>query len=98
MITQIKNPEDVSTFAKILIQEGVSFHPDDDFESYINFKTGLPLYTPEEAQQRDMLMNACFTICEENGIDIYDHMLETFLIETKMAEFIPLPSLLSAMN
>ena len=92
MITQINNLEDVSTFAKVLIQEGLSFHADEDFDSYINLKTGLPIYTPEEAELRDELMNSCFVVCEKNGIDIYSHMLETFLIETKMSGIIPISS------
>ena len=38
MITKINTAEDVKTFAKQLISEGTSFHPDDDFNNYINMK------------------------------------------------------------
>lgn len=37
MITKIETSEDVKIFAKQLIQEGVSFYPDDDFNDYVDF-------------------------------------------------------------
>lgn len=42
MINDIKTVEDVKLFAKQIIGEGVSFHPDDDFNDYVNFKTNEP--------------------------------------------------------
>lgn len=92
MTITINNPADVSSFARMLVREGVSFHPDDDFNSYIDLKSGEPIYTSEEAQIRNGIMETCFTVCERNGIDIYDYMLEIMLIETKMSGIIPLPS------
>lgn len=92
MITQIQTIGDVKVFAKQLIAEGVSFHPDDDFNDYINFKENIPCYSKEEADIRNELMNNCFEICEKAGIDIYDLMLEVTLVETGMDNYIPLPS------
>jgi len=92
MITKIETSEDVKTFAKQLIAEGVSFHPDDDFNDYVNFKEDKPCYTKEEAYLRNELMSSCFDVCEKEGVDIYDVMLEVTLIETGMDKFIPLPS------
>ena len=92
MITTIKTADDVKAFAKQLISEGVSFHPDDDFNDYVNFKENTPTYTKEEADLRNNLMNRCFEVCEKEEIDIYDTMLEVTLIETGMDKFIPLPS------
>ena len=37
-------------------------------------------------------MNQCFTVCEKNGVDIYDTMSEVALKETGLDKFIPLPS------
>ena len=37
-------------------------------------------------------MRSCFEVCEKEGVDIYDVMLEVSLIETGMDKFIPLPS------
>ena len=92
MITKIETNEDVRGFAKQLIAEGISFHPDDDFNDYVNFKENKPTYTKEEADLRNDLMNMCFDVCEKEGVDIYDVMLEVSLIETGMDKFIPLQS------
>lgn len=42
MIIKINTVEDVKTFAKQLTSEGISFHPDDDFNNYINMETEKP--------------------------------------------------------
>jgi len=92
MITQIQTSEDVKAFAKQLIAEGVSFHPDDDFNDYVNFTENKPCYSKEEADLRNEMMNNCFEVCEKEGVDIYDLMLEVTLIETGRDKIIPLPS------
>ena len=92
MLKQIKTTKDVVAFAKQLIKEGVNFHPDDDFNDYINLETEKPTYTKDEAEFRNELMNQCFAVCEKNGVDIYDTMSEVALKETGMDKFIPLPS------
>lgn len=92
MITKIETADDVKAFAKQLISDGVSFHPDDDFNDYVNFKENTPTYTKVEADLRNDVMNMCFEVCEKEGIDIYDTMLDVTLIETGMDMFIPLPS------
>lgn len=92
MITQIKTSKDVAEFAKQIISEGVSFHPDDDFNDYVVFKTNKPSYTKKQAEVRNKLMNECFSVCDKEGTDIYGIMLEVTLIETGMNKFIPLPS------
>ncbi len=92
MLKQITTTKDVAAFAKQLIKEGVSFHPDDDFNDYINLETKEPTYSKNEADFRNELMNQCFSICEKNGIDIYDTMNEVALKETGLDKFIPLPS------
>jgi hypothetical protein len=88
MITEINTTEAVKEFAKQIIAEGVSFHTDDDFNDYVVFKTSKPFYTNKQAEIR----NKCFTVCENEGTDIYGIMLEVTLIETGMDKFIPLPS------
>ena len=92
MITKIQTSEDVKAFAKQLISEGLSFHPDDDFNDYVNLKEEKPCYSKQEADFRNELMSECFEFCEKEGVDIYDLMLEVTLIETGMDKFIPLPS------
>ena len=92
MIIKIETVDDVKAFAKQLIAEEVSFHPDDDFNNYVNFKKNISTYTREEADFRNGLMNQCFEVCEKDGFDIYAVMLEVSLIETGLDKFIPLPS------
>lgn len=92
MITTIHTTQDVEAFAKQLIAEGISFHPDDDFNDYVYFSENKPFYSKEEAELRNELMNNCFTVCEKEGISIYNLMLEVSLIETGWDKFIPLPS------
>jgi hypothetical protein len=91
MLTEIKTVKDVEAFAKQLIAEGVSFHPDDDFNDYVFFKENKPCYTKEEAEVRNQLMQQCFEVCEREGVD-YAVMLEVTLKETGMDKYIPLPS------
>ncbi|WP_214071825.1 hypothetical protein [Mucilaginibacter sp. dw_454] len=92
MITIIKNLEDVKLFTRQLVSEGTNFHPDDDFNNYVNLETGEPSYTLEEAEIRNQLLYQCFKVCEDSGEDIYDLAQEIFLIETGLDKFIPLPS------
>jgi hypothetical protein len=96
MLKQITTTKDVVAFARQLIKEGVSIHPDDDFNDYINFESKEPIYSKEQAAFRNELMNQCFTVCEKNGINIYDTMNEVTLKETGLDKFIPLPSTLYA--
>lgn len=74
MIRKIKNTDDVIIFAKQLVKEGVNFHCDDDFNDYINIETKKQTYTKRRADFRNDLMEQCFTVCEKNGVDIYDVM------------------------
>jgi hypothetical protein len=92
MITKIKNTNDVIAFAKLLVKEGISFHPDDDFNDYINLETKEPRYSKQDAKHRNKLMNQCFAVCNKEKTDIYAIMLEVMLKETGMDKIIPLPS------
>ena len=55
MIIKIETTEDVKAFAKQLIAEGVSFHPDDDFNDYVNFKEDKPTYTKRRSGCKKLL-------------------------------------------
>jgi hypothetical protein len=72
--------------------EGLNYHPDDDFNNYVNTETGEASYTPEEALLRNELNEQCFEVCDQNGADLYDIAHEIFLKETGLDNFIPLPS------
>lgn len=92
MLQRINTPDDVVDFAKQLVEEGLNFHPDDDFNDYVNVNTNEPSYTPQEAELRNKLMSQCFDVCEKNGMDVYDIMCEVMLTETGLDSLIPLPS------
>lgn len=91
MLTQIRTIKDVELFAKQLVDEGTSFHPDDNFHDYVNLYTDEPTYTHEEAELRNQLMEQAFDVCEELGLDIYTIMLRVFLKETGLDDYIPSP-------
>jgi hypothetical protein len=92
MITEISTLDNVKEFVVQLIAEGLNYHPDDDFENYVNIETGEPSYTTTEASLRNRLNIQCFVVCESAGADIYDISMEIFLKETGLDKFIPLPS------
>ena len=79
MKTEIKTIQDVKAFAYHLVKnDKLSFHPDDDFESYISTKNDLvsPFYSKQEAMLRNKLMDDCFIICKKKNIDIYEIMFQ----------------------
>jgi hypothetical protein len=92
MLKEINTLDDVRLFAELLIKEETNFHPDDDFNSYVNLKTGLNSYTKPEAHLRNKLMEKSFKVCKKNQIDIYDFMNEIVLMRSGLYKFIPLPS------
>ena len=70
MLIEINTTEDVKLFAYQLVnEENLSFHPDDDFEDYINLETKEPLYSTEECKQLNQLMYNCFSICQEEEVE-----------------------------
>ena len=79
MIQEIKTVEDVKTFFEELLSEGLNFHPDDQFEDYINYETKEPTYTEEEAALRNNLLEQAFQVCENEGQDIYELCIEIFM-------------------
>jgi hypothetical protein len=80
MIQEITTITDVKTFAAFLVkEEKLSFHPDDDFNDYVNFETKLPFYNAKDAEVRNRLMGQCFKVCERNKLEIYDVMLPIIL-------------------
>ena len=79
MITEIKSIKDVELFAYQITKEGVSFHPDDDFNDYINFSTAEKYYNNEDINLRNKLMNQSFRVCSNLNVDIYDIMYKVVL-------------------
>ena len=83
---------DVVTALSYFVMTLVNSLDQDDFKEYINFSTNEPIYTIEDADFRNNLMNNCFEVCEKAGADIYEIMFEELLIESDLDKIIPLPS------
>lgn len=68
----IRTKEDVANFfAYLFLKEDLSFHPDEDFNTYVNSETGGAAYTMEEAHERNRLMAESFEVMRKAKIDIY---------------------------
>jgi len=68
----INTIDDVWEFFNYLHKvDGVLFHPEQDFDCYINGETHKPTYTKQEAKERNKLMRQCFEVCAENKYDIF---------------------------
>ena len=51
----------------------LAFHPDETFDQYIN-EQGLDLFSKEEAEYLDTVMQRCFEVSENEGTNVYDVM------------------------
>ena len=60
---------------------------DDDFSDYINLNTKEPLYSAEEVNELNIMMDKCFTLCEQAEVDIYELMGEPLFQKMKVGEF-----------
>jgi len=67
--------------------EGVNFHPEIDFNDYCQGETDKPTYTPEEAKKRNELMDICFNVCSDSGIDIFTIGLEAMRLNLGLDDY-----------
>jgi len=85
MLNNINTIEDVKVFAFQLVHEhNLSFHPDNDFSDYVNTETNIPIYTTEESERYNELMDKCFDICKQNNEDVYELMGQPLLKRLKI--------------
>lgn len=78
--SHIMQVEDIKVFFHHLLEDRkLSYHPDDDFKSYVNFETGERTFTDDEAKLYNRLMAEAFAVCEEANIDIYGIGLDEFI-------------------
>ena len=67
----ITSLEDVRKFFNWLhFDAHVIFHPDNRFEDYID-RQGNPSFTEPECKQLNHLMDQCFDVCMDEGVEIY---------------------------
>lgn len=55
---------------------GSAFHPDTDFNDYIDLRNGEKLYSPEQAQIHNEKMKQAFDAFDSADQDIYDYCIE----------------------
>jgi hypothetical protein len=79
MIQEIQTVEDVKTFFEELLAEGLNFHPDDMFETYVHTDTSEPFYSDQESFVRNNLLAQAFDVCEREDADIYEHCIDIFM-------------------
>lgn len=66
---KIKSRKDVREFFSYLINElKIDIHPDDNFNEYVNIKTGVAMFTSDEVLKLNCLMDKCFVVV---GDDVY---------------------------
>lgn len=88
MLKEIKKVSDVRKFASLLTEEGINFHPDNDFSDYINLKTRKPSFSRIEIAHRNSLMDQCFDVCKKNNVDIYTLMCSVYLQKSGLSKLI----------
>lgn len=70
---KIRTKEELANFfAYLYREENLSFHPDEDFNTYVDSGTGAPSYTMEEAHDRNRLMAEAFETADREKLDIYE--------------------------
>lgn len=63
--------DDVVKFFSTLIEDGINFHPDNSFKEYIDLEK-QPLFNDEQAEILGNLMDECFKVCDNAGVNIYE--------------------------
>ena len=74
----MKTVDDVRDFFEELKQQGVNFHPDDNFNNYVNIETGQPSFSAAQAAELNDKLDQAFEVCEAADVDIYELCLEVF--------------------
>lgn len=75
---RIDSSAKVREFFDLLIQAKVNFHPDDDFNCYVNLITGERTFTDDIAERLNDLMWQCSAFCGQEDLDIYELALNAF--------------------
>lgn len=72
-VDHINMVEEVESFFDHLVKERkINFHPDNNFEEYINIDTREDSFTPQECMIYNRLMNESFVTCDQANVDIYE--------------------------
>ena len=71
-LSHMNSVKDVEVFFDHIVKERkINFHPDNDFEDYINIASHKPSFTSDECSIYNRLMDESFAVCKKEGVDIY---------------------------
>ncbi|MBI9016299.1 MAG: hypothetical protein JEZ07_03450 [Phycisphaerae bacterium] len=77
---EINTIDDVKRFFTYLVQEKhLNFHPDTDFNEYLDSDTDKALFSAKEAKQMNILMNNSFIVCQKCNCDIFQYGIEALI-------------------
>lgn len=75
----IRTTADARRFAAFLRDEWhLATHPDDRFEDYVEWSSGSRLFSEQECDTLNALMEQAFEACEAEGTDIYEIWYQTY--------------------
>ncbi len=84
-IMDITTLQDVETFLEQIANEIDGFHPMRNFSSYQRVDSTTWLYTEQEAEIRNKLLDKCFDVCTTVTPDCYTYLINLFrLIQAEM--------------
>ena len=83
MIKAINSVVDIRLFLKELKREGLNFHPDENFNNYININTCVKTYSKKNANFRNLLVKRCFVICNIEQLDFYQVVNDEYEVENQ---------------
>lgn len=70
--SHIKSVKDVEAFFHhIVFERKVNFLPDDMFEDCVSCEGGINTFKIDECAIYNRLMDECFRVCVNEGVDIY---------------------------
>lgn len=74
---------DVRNFAEYLLYvRKTQSQPDVPFEDYMNIQTGLPVFTEDECEYFNALMEEALVLCDSKGADINEIWRQVYYPET----------------
>ncbi len=82
---------EVESFARYLYDEvKIAFHPDESFQDYVSTGTDHYSFSKSEAAILNQRLEECFNVCENEGVDIYEFMMQFSPIHSLMGRDVEL--------
>ncbi len=78
--SHITSVKDIKAFFKYLVRErNIPLQPDSMFDKYLDSETQDPVFSAEECELYDRLMDEAFEVCEKLNADIYEIGINTLV-------------------